>query len=73
MKNLITTRKLLRDASEAVRVVNRPWYRTPEVSIPRQYARMEPWIIKQAMKLGVAELVKRSGLPTETVMEILAP
>lgn len=69
----ISREKLRRDAKEAVRIVNRPWYETPTVYLPRQYARLHPSDIEAARTIGVAELAKRSKLPRQTIMEILAP
>ena len=68
----IPTRKLRRDAAEAVHLVNRPWYRTPEVFVPRQYAQLGVTARVLANELGMAELIRRSGLPAATIKEILS-
>lgn len=65
--------KLRKNSAEATRRVDRPYYKQPSISKPRQYARLLPSVIEVAQKIGVKELARRANLPEKTVEEILAP
>ena len=66
---IITASKLRNDAKEAERRMGD----MRELTTPRQYARLIPHAVQAAKAIGLAKLVKRSGLSRTTIMEILAP
>ncbi len=68
---VITVSKLRHDARQAEHLVDRPWYKTPRIYRPRQYACLGIAAREIAREVGMAELVRRSRLTPDTILEIL--